>query len=79
MWWPTFLPGLMILLTVLSLNILSEGLTDALAALSQRGAKVEEAPTRENPETEGRVLGQTSSAVAAEALAESLSALKTHE
>lgn len=78
-WWPTFLPGLMILLTVLSLNILSEGLTDALAALSQRGSKVEEAPTRETPETGSRMLGQTSSAVAAEALAESLSALKTHE
>lgn len=31
-WWPTFFPGLMILLTVLALNILAEGLTDALAA-----------------------------------------------
>ena len=28
-WWPTFFPGLMILLTVLALNILAEGLTDA--------------------------------------------------
>ncbi|MBO1031553.1 dipeptide/oligopeptide/nickel ABC transporter permease/ATP-binding protein [Tessaracoccus sp. SD287] len=31
-WWPTFFPGLMILITVLSLNILSEGLTDTLAS-----------------------------------------------
>jgi peptide/nickel transport system permease protein len=31
-WWPTFFPGLAILLTVLSLNILSEGLTDAFAS-----------------------------------------------
>ncbi|MDN6303301.1 MAG: dipeptide/oligopeptide/nickel ABC transporter permease/ATP-binding protein, partial [Brachybacterium sp.] len=31
-WWPTFFPGLAILLTVLSLNILSEGLTDAMAS-----------------------------------------------
>lgn len=31
-WWPTFFPGLMILITTLSLNVLSEGLTDALAA-----------------------------------------------
>ncbi|AZA09993.1 dipeptide/oligopeptide/nickel ABC transporter permease/ATP-binding protein [Corynebacterium pseudopelargi] len=31
-WWPTFFPGLMILLTVLALNILSEGLTDAMAS-----------------------------------------------
>lgn len=29
-WWATTFAGLMILLTVLSLNILSEGLTDAL-------------------------------------------------
>lgn len=31
-WWPTFFPGLMILLTVLSLNVLAEGLTDTLAS-----------------------------------------------
>src|SRR5699024_10791790 len=30
--WPTFFTGLMSLLTVLSLNVLSEGLTDALAS-----------------------------------------------
>lgn len=31
-WWPTFFPGLMILLTTLALNILSEGVTDAFAS-----------------------------------------------
>ncbi|MCQ4206952.1 dipeptide/oligopeptide/nickel ABC transporter permease/ATP-binding protein [Streptomyces longispororuber] len=31
-WWATFFPGLCLLLTVLALNILSEGLTDAAAA-----------------------------------------------
>lgn len=31
-WWTTFFPGLFILITTLSLNVLSEGLTDALAA-----------------------------------------------
>lgn len=31
-WWPTFFPGVAILLTVLALNILSEGLTDTLAS-----------------------------------------------
>ncbi|MBB1484171.1 dipeptide/oligopeptide/nickel ABC transporter permease/ATP-binding protein [Tessaracoccus sp. MC1865] len=31
-WWVTFFPGLFILVTTLSLNILSEGLTDALAS-----------------------------------------------
>lgn len=29
-WWPTFFPGLMILITVLALNVLSEGMTDAM-------------------------------------------------
>ncbi len=41
-WWPTFFPGLMILLTVLSLNILSEGLTDTLASpRARKGVDVE--------------------------------------
>lgn len=31
-WWPTFFPGLFIVLSVLSLNVLAEGLTDALAS-----------------------------------------------
>ncbi len=31
-WWVTFFPGLFILITTLSLNVLSEGLTDAFAA-----------------------------------------------
>jgi len=36
-WWATLFPGLVILLTVLALNILAEGLTDAMA--SPRGRK----------------------------------------
>jgi peptide/nickel transport system permease protein len=40
-WWATFFPGLLILLTVLSLNILSEGISDAWAApATRRAAKV---------------------------------------
>ena len=31
-WWPTFFPGLLILITTLCLNVLSEGLTDAMAS-----------------------------------------------
>ncbi|MBB1502323.1 dipeptide/oligopeptide/nickel ABC transporter permease/ATP-binding protein [Propioniciclava sp. MC1683] len=31
-WWTTFFPGLLILITTLSLNVLSEGLTDSLAS-----------------------------------------------
>ncbi len=35
-WWPTFFPGLMIVITVLSLNVLSEGLTDAMVSPTLR-------------------------------------------
>ncbi|MDO5629069.1 MAG: ATP-binding cassette domain-containing protein, partial [Mobilicoccus sp.] len=38
-WWPTFFPGLMILITVLCLNVLSEGLTDALASPKVKPAR----------------------------------------
>jgi peptide/nickel transport system permease protein len=31
-WWPTFFSGLLITITVLSLNVLAEGMTDAMAA-----------------------------------------------
>ncbi|AKE41962.1 Oligopeptide transport ATP-binding protein OppD [Corynebacterium kutscheri] len=76
-WWPTFFPGLMILITVLCLNILSEGLTDALAAPSQRGVSVEDKPERAEEDTVA--LGQTTSAEAALSLQESLTALRDHE
>jgi peptide/nickel transport system permease protein len=38
-WWATLFPGLLILLTVLALNILSEGISDAWATPSARRAK----------------------------------------
>ncbi|NYJ74325.1 dipeptide/oligopeptide/nickel ABC transporter permease/ATP-binding protein [Allobranchiibius huperziae] len=38
-WWATFFPGLLILLTVLALNILSEGISDAWAAPAAGGGK----------------------------------------
>lgn len=42
-WWPALFPGLAIMITVLCLNILAEGLTDALvAAPSNAPAKVEQ-------------------------------------
>lgn len=42
-WWPALFPGLAIMITVLCLNILAEGLTDALvAAPSKAPAKVEQ-------------------------------------
>ena len=38
-WWATFFPGMLILITVLSLNILAEGLTDALVKPAVKNAK----------------------------------------
>ncbi|MGW6271475.1 dipeptide/oligopeptide/nickel ABC transporter permease/ATP-binding protein [Streptomyces sp. NPDC055060] len=48
-WWATFFPGLALLITVLALNILSEGLTDASAAPKHARAAAEPAPA-EMPE-----------------------------
>ncbi|MEO6998330.1 MAG: dipeptide/oligopeptide/nickel ABC transporter permease/ATP-binding protein, partial [Terracoccus sp.] len=42
-WWATFFPGLLILLTVLALNVLSEGISDAWAAPAARRANVTKA------------------------------------
>jgi peptide/nickel transport system permease protein len=39
-WWATFFPGLLILLTVLALNILSEGISDAWATPAARRAAI---------------------------------------
>ncbi|UBU11817.1 dipeptide/oligopeptide/nickel ABC transporter permease/ATP-binding protein [Nonomuraea gerenzanensis] len=39
-WWATVFPGLLILLTVLALNIVSEGISDAWAAPAARKARV---------------------------------------
>jgi peptide/nickel transport system permease protein len=41
-WWATVFPGLLILLTVLSLNVLSEGVSDAWAAPAPREVKAPE-------------------------------------
>ncbi|MEV7653039.1 dipeptide/oligopeptide/nickel ABC transporter permease/ATP-binding protein [Streptomyces anulatus] len=49
-WWATFFPGLAILITVLALNILSEGLTDASAApRSARTSPASAATTTPDP------------------------------
>ena len=84
-WWPTFFPGLMILITVLSLNILSEGLTDALASPAvKRRVDVE---ADEKALLQGtaaapvgaQVLGQVDGAVAKQLLTTSLVTLREQE
>ncbi|WP_328364691.1 dipeptide/oligopeptide/nickel ABC transporter permease/ATP-binding protein [Streptomyces sp. NBC_00445] len=50
-WWATVFPGLLMLVTVLSLNILSEGVSDAWAAPSAREVEVRDEDDRlEAPE-----------------------------
>ncbi|WP_314414491.1 dipeptide/oligopeptide/nickel ABC transporter permease/ATP-binding protein [Streptomyces kroppenstedtii] len=57
-WWATVFPGLLMLVTVLSLNILSEGVSDAWAAPAAREVPAREAQDRlETPEPgSGKVL-----------------------
>ncbi|MFE7035145.1 dipeptide/oligopeptide/nickel ABC transporter permease/ATP-binding protein [Streptomyces sp. NPDC057621] len=57
-WWATVFPGLLMLVTVLSLNILSEGVSDAWAAPAARDVPTREAEDRlEAPEPgSGKVL-----------------------
>ncbi|RRQ89663.1 dipeptide/oligopeptide/nickel ABC transporter permease/ATP-binding protein [Streptomyces griseofuscus] len=46
-WWATVFPGLLILLTVLSLNILSEGVSDAWAAPAPREVEAADEPAEQ--------------------------------
>ncbi|WP_242448283.1 dipeptide/oligopeptide/nickel ABC transporter permease/ATP-binding protein [Cellulomonas sp. WB94] len=48
-WWATFFPGMAILLTVLALNVLSEGLTDAMVSQSARKVPADAKPTAPAP------------------------------
>ncbi|WP_049565249.1 dipeptide/oligopeptide/nickel ABC transporter permease/ATP-binding protein [Streptomyces sp. SBT349] len=43
-WWATVFPGLLMLITVLALNVLSEGVSDAWAAPRARGLRAPAAP-----------------------------------
>ncbi|MGW4879090.1 dipeptide/oligopeptide/nickel ABC transporter permease/ATP-binding protein [Streptomyces sp. NPDC004262] len=52
-WWATLFPGLLILLTVLSLNVLSEGVSDAWAAPAAKEPEPAEDPVQAPPEPGG--------------------------
>ncbi|MFV8184415.1 dipeptide/oligopeptide/nickel ABC transporter permease/ATP-binding protein [Streptomyces sp. AF1B] len=69
-WWATVFPGLLILVTVLSLNILSEGVSDAWAAPAARDVSTrDEADRLEAPEPgSGEVLQLPDLAAAAQRL-----------
>ncbi|QIK84241.1 dipeptide/oligopeptide/nickel ABC transporter permease/ATP-binding protein [Sanguibacter sp. HDW7] len=70
-WWATFFPGLTIMLTVLALNVLSEGLTDAMVARKGRGSLPDE--------TKAEVEAQVSDPVVEEILTSSLALLRERE
>lgn len=73
-WWATTFAGLAILLTVLSLNILSEGLTDALV-----NPKLKRSPTAANKEDVSKPLSTDVQEAMAESLALKRYLLKLHE
>ncbi|MDO5683975.1 MAG: dipeptide/oligopeptide/nickel ABC transporter permease/ATP-binding protein [Propionibacteriaceae bacterium] len=78
-WWVTFFPGLFILITTLSLNVLSEGLTDTLASPKIRvRANVEADEARLKGEAGAAGIAATHEAQAAN-LADRLALLETAE
>ncbi len=58
-WWQALFPGLAIMITVLALNILSEGITDAMAASPKAPIKADDAAVRANREADKLVADPT--------------------
>ena len=58
-WWQALFPGLAIMITVLALNILSEGITDAMAASPKAPVKADDAAVRTDREADRLVADPT--------------------
>ena len=79
-WWQVLFPGLAIMITVLCLNILSEGITDAMAAAPKAPVKADDAAVRANREADKLVADPTLAyAAQAEMLEQRLSELQAIE
>ena len=79
-WWQALVPGLAIMITVLCLNILSEGITDAMAAAPKAPVKADDAAVRANREADKLVADPTLAyAAQAEMLEQRLSELQAIE
>ena len=79
-WWQALFPGLAIMITVLCLNILSEGITDAMAAAPKAPVKADDAAVRANREADKLVADPTLAyATQAEMLEQRLSELQAIE
>ncbi|MCC2782880.1 dipeptide/oligopeptide/nickel ABC transporter permease/ATP-binding protein [Eggerthella lenta] len=79
-WWQALFTGLAIMITVLCLNILSEGITDAMAAAPKAPVKADDAAVRANREADKLVADPTLAyAAQAEMLEQRLSELQAIE
>ncbi|HIW76606.1 MULTISPECIES: dipeptide/oligopeptide/nickel ABC transporter permease/ATP-binding protein [Gordonibacter] len=79
-WWQALFPGLAIMITVLCLNILSEGITDAMAAAPKAPVKADDAAVRANREADKMVADPTLAyAAQAEMLEQRLAQLQAVE
>ena len=79
-WWQALFPGLAIMITVLCLTILSEGITDAMAAAPKAPVKADDAAVRANREADKLVADPTLAyAAQAEMLEQRLSELQAIE
>lgn len=79
-WWTALFPGIFIMVTVLCLNILSEGITDAMVA-APSGGKLKDAPSSESKREADKLLLDPRRAYAeqAESLQARIDALKAVE
>ncbi len=79
-WWQALFPGLAIMITVLCLNILSEGMTDAMAAAPKAAIKASDSNLNSDREADRLVANPVLAYEAqAESLKERLAALKEIE
>lgn len=79
-WWQALFPGLAIMITVLCLNILSEGMTDAMAAAPKAAIKASDSNLNSDREADRLVANPVLAYEAqAESLKERLAALKAIE
>src|SRR5690606_26556250 len=75
-WWATFFPGLAIMVTVLCLNVFSEGLTDAMVAPKPRGKGLS---TRDEVAAPARAAAATHAPAPGTSLEEQLAQLREAE
>ena len=61
-WWATFFPGLLIMITVLALNVVSEGMTDAMVAAPRAAARTSTADDAQDDPAAAAAVGEAAAA-----------------